>query len=120
LKTNDQNLVVLLKKVNQTYFAEKLKIRAIYWRPISQLHNGNPKFPFWAQCIISSREIWLLDKLKTRAPNYVLEYLVYHEFLHFFWEYHCKSFKKAEKLFKHFEKADAWLDQHVSMLKAGR
>ena len=120
MKTNDQNLVVLLKKVNQTYFTEKLKIKAIYWRPISKQYNGNPKSPFWAGCITDSRKIILLDKLKTRAPKYVLEYLIYHECLHFLWGNHCKSFNKAEKLFVHFKKADAWLARHESMLKAGR
>ena len=118
--TNDQKLIVLFQKVNRTYFDNTLKIKAIYWCPISDLHNGNPNYPFWAQCMIGSREIRLLDKLKTKAPKYVLEYLIYHECLHLFWTNHCQSFKKAEKLFKRFKRADVWLDQHESILKAGR
>jgi predicted metal-dependent hydrolase len=56
------------------------------------------------------------ESLRGSAPQYVLEYLIYHECLHFQWAIHCPAFNNADRKFKHYKKADQWLERHVYLL----
>lgn len=65
-----------------------------------------------------------LDDKKT--PQYVVEFVVFHEMLHIFHptEYrngrrynHTPQFRRDEKTFVHFDKAESWIERNVRNLK---
>lgn len=105
-------------RVNRVYFGSDYPQVKIIWSkdPLAINHHG---CKCWAR-FYNSKLFIINICLKDKCPNYVLEYLIYHECLHRYWLYHCRGFNKKEQEFKHFSKAAAWLENHGHMIKAGR
>ena len=119
MRSNDQRLVVLFSRVNQQYFQGQLTIRGIFWTKHCMLTYGWPRKALWGQCLLKYHGIRLHESLRDIAPRYVIEYLIFHECLHFQWAIHCPAFNRAERKFKHYKKADQWLARH-NYLVVGR
>ena len=109
MDTNDNKLVLLFNRVNRLYFDEGLEINGIFWSASRTLIANNCRKNCWAICNPNTRIIIINMLLKNKMPRYAMEYLIYHESLHFKWIYHCVSFRLAEQKFKHYLKAEKWL-----------
>ena len=114
----DPELLKRFERINRLYFRGNYPQARIIWskNPLSINRYGKNSWALYA----NNRLFIINSCLKGKCPNYVLEYLIYHECLHFFWTYHCKGFRDYEQEYKHYHKAEAWLDTHEHMLKAGR
>lgn len=109
-------------RVNELYFQNSIPFNGLSWSTgpfsISFRHGGRLK-----KCLAictDDGQIFINVCLKRRCPNYVLEYLIYHECLHLSWRTHCKSFRREERKFKHYRRAEDWLARHEGLIKAGR
>lgn len=78
-------------------------------------HTG---FVAWAAMMPGDVAVVALrDDLRTRAPRYVIEYLLAHELLHVKLpkrgrEWHHKAFRVADRLLPHFARANDWLQRY--------
>lgn len=121
------NLKKLYDEINQKYFKDELKL-AITW-------FGRPKVVTGSKmtCGLYSDPLKLIKIHRLldhpRCPDYFISFVIYHEMLH-----HCipshvdnkgtrhihsKEFKKREKEFEDFKRAQAWLKRHQEELFGG-
>ena len=106
------DLVDVFESVNREYFAGEFPKPRLSWtRTHSRLRMGYADTAQNAVFISKS-----LDK--RRVPRYVIEFIMYHELLHFIHPsekqgsrclHHTKSFREAEQQFKQYKKAKAWM-----------
>ncbi len=106
----EPELVVRFERVKRIYFNNRFTLKGLHWS-ISSFDLYCRKYKCWA--IFTPGQMVIINRcLKGNCPNYVLEFLIYHECLHRYWFYHCKSFREAEKKFKFYHKAEAWLKKN--------
>jgi len=113
LAPTEVDLKDIFHQLNQQYFFNN-RISAII-----TFANINP----WGLCYCEDRIIKISNifqhvRLNRIPPRYFLEYVVYHEMLHFIFPaiyaknktelFHYKAFKDREKLFKDYKKAEVW------------
>jgi len=107
----------LFEKINSEYFSYSLKKNGLYWtRSQARCRTGyyNPM----------SDEIFISAALDSRdVPQYVVEFVLYHEMLHkkqgkdLFLSgkrIHSKLFKQEEQRFKYYHKAEIFLQKLAS------
>ena len=73
---------------------------SIDWRTMSER---------WGSCTTIDKTIRLSDRLKA-APDYVLDYVLFHEAIHLRWADHGEEFTRALARFPQSELAQAYLD----------
>ena len=114
------DLLSLFKKINETYFENKIEIRHLSW---SQKPTRTTLGHFDAahETIIVNRR---LDN--PRVPQYVLSYVIYHEMLHVLMgeeltengrRIHHNRFRKAEREFEEYSEAKAFIRDHYHRLE---
>ena len=114
------DLKKLYNRINRRYFAGSLDL-SITW-------FGSPKGKVRSKCTLGVYHGYinlvkihrLLDN--PRIPEYVLEYVIYHEMVHAAVPpyrdetgrncIHSKEFKALERKFEKFKEANLWIDQH--------
>ena len=110
----------IFAQLNQLYFDNKIAKPTLTWSArktyrILGHHDATH------ETIAVSRS---LDDKKT--PKYVVEFVVFHEMLHIFHPTehrngrrynHTPQFRRDEKRFAHFEKAESWIGRNVKRLK---
>lgn len=104
MKYPKKKLYRIVDKINNQYFIKPVKVKSINFEEMAD---------FWALAdnITTKRpsvDILVKNTLKT-APQYVIEYLLYHEMLHTFRQYHSKQFKEHERQYKNYNIAVRWL-----------
>lgn len=106
------NLLSIFEELNETYFTSRLIVRHLSW---SQKANRTALGHF-----DSAHEVIVVNKRldDPRVPRYVVSYVLYHEMLHAFLgedltgaghRIHHKRFREAEKRFRHYSKARAFI-----------
>jgi predicted metal-dependent hydrolase len=123
------------EELNQRYFDGRLKV-AITW---GKAAGGNSQ-PCRRRARTSSLQLGsysyedglirlhrVLDH--PGVPGYVVEAVVYHELLHADMppevrggrrQFHTPEFRRRERLFRHLEKADRWIQEHLPELLESR
>ena len=129
LQTAGKNydLKELYDDINHNYFDNELKL-AITW-------FGQPKVVTGSKmtCGLYSDPLKLIKIHRildhSRCPEYFVAFVIYHEMLHYCCpshvdtkgtrHIHSKEFKKREKEFRDFERAQKWLKRHQEELFGG-
>lgn len=111
----------LFHKVNREYFASTLVKPRLTWSKI----NTYRKFGHYEPA--RDRVVMSLTLDDARIPEFVVEFVLYHELLHKYhgvkWVNgrrmaHTPEFRRDERQFKWYESADAWLKKLASGLSA--
>ncbi len=106
--------------LNAAYFGNALAKPALGWS-VRKTYRILGHHDAAHETIVVSRS--LDDK---RVPRYVVEFVVFHEMLHIFHPTehrdgrrynHTPAFRRSERKFKHFEKAEAWIARSAGKLK---
>ena len=110
----------IFEKLNAEYFRKSLPKPVLSWssRKTYRIlgHHDSAH-----ETIIVSRS--LDDK---KVPEFVVEYIVFHEMLHIFHPTvhqngrrynHTPAFRRDERKFRHFEEAESWIERNVKHLK---
>ncbi len=115
------DLEKIFDKLNERYFQNKLSKPILGWS-MKKSSQKLGRYDFVNKTLIINST---LDDSK--VPEYVLEMVMYHEMLHIkhlFTKgkngkkcFHTAAFRKEEKKFEHFEKAQDWLLNHFPKLK---
>lgn len=106
------DLSELFNKVNNYYFKGSIPMPRLGW----SLNKSFHRLGFYDH----DRNLLVISKIfdRRRVPDYVLEYLMYHEMLHIIHplkmangrrQIHTALFKKDELLFKEYKEAIKWL-----------
>ena len=110
----------IFEKLNAEYFRKSLPKPVLSWssrRTYRILGHHDSTH----ETVIVSRS--LDDR---NIPEYVVEYVVFHEMLHIFHPTehrngrrynHTPAFRKNERKFRHFEEAESWIERNVKHLK---
>lgn len=119
-KGNVYDLDKIFERLNLLYFKNKLKKPILSWSKRSTYrilgHHDSTH-----EAIIISKS--LDDKT---VPQYVVEYVVFHEMLHIFHPTehrngrrynHTPEFKRDERKFAYFEEAEEWIEKNSQKLK---
>ncbi|MBS1795240.1 MAG: M48 family metallopeptidase [Acidobacteria bacterium] len=110
----------IFEKLNAVYFRKSLPKPVLSWSArktyrILGHHDGTH------ETIVVSRS---LDDRS--VPEYVVEYIVYHEMLHIFHptvhhngrrSIHTPEFRRSERRFADYEKAERWIEQNIKHIK---
>ncbi len=115
----DTELLIRFERINRLYFQGQYRLKSLAWssQPFTGIYRGYDCAGCWA-FFTPTHRIYLNVCLKGKCPLYVLDYLIYHECLHLYWNRHCQSFMAEEQKFKHYLKADQWLKKHEQLKKA--
>lgn len=119
-KGNVYDLDEIFRRLNQTYFGDSIEKPTLSWSArktyrILGHHDSTHR------TIIISRS---LDDVK--IPNYVVEFVVFHEMLHILHPTtlrsgrrynHTPQFRRDEKKFIHFREAEDWIERNAGKLK---
>jgi hypothetical protein len=118
MSKNDLFLLKRFIRVNMLFFNNQFPFQNIFWSTGTlNITVSNRRKRCWG--VYADGDIIICVSLKNRAPLYVLDYLIYHECLHHYWQSHGIRLKRAEWQFPHYPKAEAWLRNHEN-IKAGR
>ena len=114
------DLSAIFDELNRAYFKETLPKPVLTWsarRTYRILGHHDSAH----ETIVVSRS--LDDK---KVPRYVVEFVVFHEMLHIFHPTehrdgrrynHTPAFRRNERKFRHYEKAESWIESNVKHLK---
>jgi hypothetical protein len=114
------NLDQLFHKVNKEYFAAKLGKPRLTW---SKIHTYR-KFAHYEPA--RDRVVMSLTLDDDRIPEFVVEFVLYHELLHKYHGtklvngrrmVHTSEFRTSERQFQLYKEAEEWLKQIPSFLK---
>lgn len=114
------NLDTIFEKINSQYFNSLIKKPAIGW----SLKKSFRRLGFYDH----ERDLLVISRLfdHNRVPQYVVEYIMYHEMLHVLYPVervngrrvvHSKQFKKQELIFKEYTLATRWIHKKLWHLK---
>ena len=110
-----RNLETLFNELNARYFEGALRKPALSWTP-RKARSVLGRYNYEDDVIFVTR---LLDS--TTVPDYVLEYILFHEMLHVKHEprisglreiVHTPEFREEEKQFDYYEEANDWLKEN--------
>ncbi|MBF2067534.1 MAG: M48 family peptidase [Calothrix sp. C42_A2020_038] len=111
------NLETLFDKINREYFGEELNKPRLTWSQMQTYRKFGHYEPARDRIVIS------LTLDAAMIPEYVVEFVLYHEMLHKFhgerWVngrrmVHTSEFRKDEGRFKFYDEAEAWLSKLAS------
>lgn len=126
LQTRGQNydLKAIYDQLNRHYFDNKLKLHITWFGKSSNRNRNRITFGLYYDPLKLIKINRLLDQ--TYFPIYFVEYVVYHEMLHYVCpayvdeqgqkHIHSKEFKAMEKKFKEFDLAKKWMRKHQDEL----
>ena len=110
----------IFRRVNENYFQNKIAANDLSWSAAKTFRRLGHHDSAHNAIIISKS----LDSRK--VPEYVVEFVVFHEMLHIFHPtgrengrniYHSPAFRRDEKKFAQYEKAEQWIAQNARRLK---
>ncbi|MCP4605211.1 MAG: hypothetical protein GY847_32625 [Proteobacteria bacterium] len=122
------DLSLVLKRVNQTYFDGKVDVKIGWGRePVRRRRRrGRTVSRALAMYSFDDRTIKVSPILDSKdVPDYVLDWIVYHEMLHHVLpveksggkrQYHTQKFKVLERAFIRYEDAKSWEKIHLHRL----
>jgi hypothetical protein len=111
------NLETLFEKINREYFDEGLTKPRLTWSQIQTYRKFGHYEPARDRIVIS------LTLDEALIPEYVVEFVLYHEMLHKFYGekwvngrrmVHTSEFRDSEGKFKFYNEAEAWLSKLAS------
>lgn len=125
------DLNVLRDRVNRTYFDDALEVYITWGRaPRVRRRRGRGFSILLGSYTDSDRLVRIHPCLDApEVPEYVVESVVHHEMLHAALpaeihngrrRLHTPEFRRRERLYRHFEAANRWLESHLSRLAAQR
>lgn len=114
------NLNDIFEKINDAYFESAVQKPILGW----SLNFSKRRLGFYDH----SRDLLVVSRIfdKKRIPDYVREYLMYHEMLHIIIPVkkingrravHPSHFQQREKLFKEYDQAQKWLKKKLWRLR---
>lgn len=114
------DLRAIYNKLNKEYFGNSLKLH-ITWFGKTQKRNCNRiTFGLYYDPMKLIKINRMLDN--PSFPDYFVEYVIYHEMLHYVCptyvdekgqkHIHSKAFKARERKYKHFDLAQKWMQKH--------
>ncbi|MCY7346839.1 MAG: hypothetical protein LH614_11545 [Pyrinomonadaceae bacterium] len=119
-KGETYDLEAIFARLNQTYFMNSIAKPTLSWSARKTYRILGHHDSAHRTIIISKS----LDDVK--VPEYVVEYVVFHEMLHIHHPTlhrdgrrynHTPQFRRDERKFVYFEKAEAWIGQNAGKLK---
>ncbi len=126
LKTKGRiyDLQQLYAKVNQDYFGGKLKLAITWFGNTNKRHRSKLTFGLYHSQLKLIKVHRMLDRKD--VPPYLIEFIIYHEMLHFvspsyydsrgMHHIHSKEFKALEKLYRHYGEAQQWIQDNKARL----
>jgi predicted metal-dependent hydrolase len=114
------NLEEIFERLNRTYLQEKLQKPVLSWSA-RKTYRVLGHHDSTHETIIVSKS---LDNKK--VPEYVVEFVVFHEMLHIFHPTehrngrrynHTPQFRRNERKFAYFTRAENWIEQNIKHLK---
>ena len=114
------DLEKMFKRLNREYFADKLDKPALSWS-VRKTFRRLGHYDAAHEAIIISKT---LDNKK--VPEYVAEFVLYHEMLHIFHPteikngrrcHHTPDFKGDEEKFENFQEAEDWIEKNLWKMK---
>ncbi|MBW4685354.1 MAG: SprT-like domain-containing protein [Komarekiella atlantica HA4396-MV6] len=120
---NFYNLNELFDKLNREYFAANLAKPRLAWSQINTYRKFGHYEPAKDRVVIS------LTLDDANIPEFVIEFVLYHELLHKYhgakWVqdrkiFHTKDFRVSESKFKFYQEALRWLDKLASVKASKR
>jgi hypothetical protein len=127
----------IVADLNQRYFASRLKVRVTWGKaagehahPASNCRRTRTASLQLGSYSYEDRLIRIHRVLdRPGVPRYVVESVVYHELLHADLPpvtrngrryFHTPEFRRRERQFRHFEKADCWVRENLQLLLKAR
>lgn len=116
------NLDKIFDSLNRDYFASDLSKPTLSWSARKTFRRLGHYDSAHETIIISKT---LDDK---KVPEFVVEFVVYHEMLHIFHPsetrngrryHHTPAFRRDEEKFENFHEAENWIDKNLSKMKIG-
>lgn len=114
------NLKKIFDQINRHYFKNELKLHITWFNPAKRSKSSRITFGLFHDPLKLIKINQMLDD--PYFPEYFVEFVVYHEMLHYVCpayvdvkgikHVHSKEFKEREKEFEHFELAQKWLHEH--------
>lgn len=114
------NLQAIYDRVNQTYFGGSLSLAVTWYGIKRRRYKRRLTFGLYDEVLKLIKIHRMLDS--TSVPEYVVEYVIYHEALHYvcppFIDHegvsriHHFEFKKREQLYPHYKSATEWMRIH--------
>jgi len=118
------NLKLIYDYLNKEYFQDKLKLHITWFGKSSNHNRSRITFGLYYDPLKLIKINRLLDQ--SYFPIYFVEYVVYHEMLHYVCptfvdergqkHIHSKEFKAREKKIKNFDLAQKWVKTHQNEL----
>lgn len=116
-KGSHYNLETLFDKINCEYFSKKLTKPRLTWSQMQTYRKFGHYEPARDRIVIS------LTLDEAFIPQYVIEFVLYHEMLHKYYGekwvngrrlVHTSEFRASESKFKYYNEAEAWLSKLAS------
>lgn len=116
-KGTHYNLETLFDKINREYFSNELIKPRLTWSQMQTYRKFGHYEPARDRIVIS------LTLDETFIPQYVIEFVLYHEMLHKYYGekwvngrrlVHTSEFRTSESKFKYYNEAEAWLSKLAS------
>lgn len=115
------NLKQIYDRLNEEYFDGKLKLHITWYEwPSRRKKRSRITFGLFHDPLKLVKINRMLDS--KRFPEYFVEYVIYHEMLHYVCpayvdergikHIHSKEFKEREKEYRYFKSAQKWLKDH--------
>lgn len=114
------NLKMIYDHLNRQYFDKKLDLHITWFGKHNQRNRSQVTFGLYHDSMKLIKINRLLDS--KIFPDYLISYVVYHEMLHnicpsYYDEkgahhVHSKEFKKMEKEFEHYDRAQQWINKY--------
>lgn len=120
------DLEAIFRSLNREYFSERIKADITWGRRPPGRRRRSIRFGAYDSRKQLIRIHPLLDQ--SFVPPYVVENVVFHEMLHQLhppqrvngrWSIHTPGFRREERRYAHFERAEAWQRRHLSRLLRG-
>lgn len=118
------NLTEIYDALNEEYFANKLNLRITWFGTRQQRNRTRVTFGLYHDPLKLIKINRLLDS--PVFPDYVVAFVIYHEMLHHVCppyvdrnglnQIHSKAFKQREKLFRYYNLAQKWIQDHQQHL----
>lgn len=118
------DLKKIYDRLNKEYFNNSLKLRITWFEKERNQSRNRVVFGLYFDPLKLIKINSLLDS--RTIPEYFIEYVIYHEMLHFVCptfvdekgqkHIHSKAFKERERKYKNYEIAQYWMKQHQQKL----
>lgn len=121
---NTYNLQEIYETLNQEYFMGRLDLYITWFGKAFQKNRSRVTFGLYHDPLKLIKINRFLDS--PAFPDYLVQFVVYHEMLHYVCpsyydskgvhRIHSKEFKARETLFKHYDLAQNWIKNHQEYL----